>query len=383
MLIEMHDWNNLTIFAASGDEQAFGAVVKQHVGLVYTAAQRQLSDKAAIEDVVQSTFILLARKAGTLKPDGSLGAWLYRAACNKAREHQKSETRRKRREQEATMVEDLRNQEATVDWSLIAPILDEAMAALGHKDRAAVIMRFFEGRPLGEVGVALGVSEDAAQKRVSRALKRLRDRLEIQGIDCTTGALGGAIGGFGIVAVSESLVQSTIESAVSAGASASASVSTFLLSMKLPLVAAFLLGILVHFSLRALPGSRPNFEPDIDDLYTFNQILGEAIDLSNLQVRGIRQYAPNSKTPYTGWAKSDDKNTQGNPTWLWLYEDGEVTWTTVWRQNRKVNETHYKYGYMEKNGWHTAWYENGVKKLETHYKNGVMNGRHTEWDETV
>ena len=59
-------------------------------------------------------------------------------------------------------------------WQQISPLLDEALAQLGEKDRQAVLLRFFENKSLAEVGNRLGTGEDTARKRVSRALEKLR-----------------------------------------------------------------------------------------------------------------------------------------------------------------------------------------------------------------
>ena len=79
----------------------------------------------------------------------------------------------------------------SADWTQIEPLLDEAMAALDETDRSAVLLRYFENKNLREVGEALGASEDAAQKRVSRAVERLREFFSKRNV--TIGASGLAV----------------------------------------------------------------------------------------------------------------------------------------------------------------------------------------------
>ena len=74
------------------------------------------------------------------------------------------------------------------EWTQIEPLLDDAMAALDETDRAAILLRYFENKTLREVGAALGASEDAAQKRVSRAVERLREFFSKRNV--TIGASG-------------------------------------------------------------------------------------------------------------------------------------------------------------------------------------------------
>jgi prepilin-type processing-associated H-X9-DG protein len=79
----------------------------------------------------------------------------------------------------------------TADWTHVEPLLDEAMHALDETDRAAVLLRYFENKSLREVGATLGTSDDAAQKRVNRAVERLREFFTKRGV--TTAASGLAV----------------------------------------------------------------------------------------------------------------------------------------------------------------------------------------------
>jgi RNA polymerase sigma factor (sigma-70 family) len=157
--------------------------------LVHSAALRQVRSPQLAEEVVQSVFADLARGAGKLRPDTIVTAWLYAVTRRTAIDAIRKESRRQLREQIAV---EMTNMNATsADWTQIEPLLDDAMAALDETDRSAILLRYFENKNLREVGEALGASEDAAQKRVSRAVERLREFFSKRNV--TIGASGLAV----------------------------------------------------------------------------------------------------------------------------------------------------------------------------------------------
>jgi RNA polymerase sigma factor (sigma-70 family) len=170
----------LQSYANKGAEKAFEQLVFQHVGLVYGVALRCLNgDTALAQDVSQIVFLSLARKAKTLDSDTNMNGWLYRHAFHTATRMARTEKRRRGREiraasEEAPGASDTTpGEEANVDR-----LVSELLAGLAAKDRAALLLRFYEERSFREIGDALEVSEDAAQKRVSRALEKMRRKLE-------------------------------------------------------------------------------------------------------------------------------------------------------------------------------------------------------------
>ena len=175
----------LRAYVESGSEAAFAALVERHKGLVYASALRQTGEPSLAEEITQTVFIVLARKARTLKPGTLLSGWLFRATRFAARDALKIERRRVRREHEASLMNPNdtgpRTEEA-ITWQEIAPVLDESLARLGEMDRHALLLRFFEQRKLADVGQALGLSEDGARKRVQRALEKLRGMLSRRGV---------------------------------------------------------------------------------------------------------------------------------------------------------------------------------------------------------
>ena len=211
----------LSRFAKESDEAAFRELVARHLNLVYSVALRQLNGDAHLaQDVAQGVFTDLARKARALARHVVLAGWLYEAARYSAAKVVRGEQRRRAREEEAMAMQDP-TPEATPEWERLRPVLDTAMGELNTTERNAVLLRFFERQDYRAVGAALGVSEDAAQKRVSRALEKLRTTLARNGVTLSASALTAAIMGEAVQAVPAGLVVS-VATASLAGASAAA-----------------------------------------------------------------------------------------------------------------------------------------------------------------
>jgi RNA polymerase sigma factor (sigma-70 family) len=185
------DLELLRDYAQNKSEESFAELVRRHVNLVYSAALRQVRSPQLAEEVTQSVFTDLARNAGKLSnaTGGSpvLTAWLYQVAHRTAIDVVRRESRRQLREQIAS---EMNAMNATAsDWTHVEPFLDEAMHALDETDRAAVLLRYFENKSLREVGQTLGTSDDAAQKRVSRAVERLREFFSKRNVTVGAGGL--------------------------------------------------------------------------------------------------------------------------------------------------------------------------------------------------
>lgn len=174
------DLELLARYAQHRTEDAFAEIVRRHLGLVYSAALRQVRSPQLAEEVAQSVFTTLARDAGRLRSDTILSAWLYQVAHHTAANVVRGEARRQLREQIATEMNAMNA--TTADWTHIEPLLDDAMQALDETDRTAVLLRYFENKSLRAVGDALGTSENAAQKRLARAVEHLREFFGKRGV---------------------------------------------------------------------------------------------------------------------------------------------------------------------------------------------------------
>jgi RNA polymerase sigma factor (sigma-70 family) len=212
-------------YAESGSEPAFTELVTRHPDLVYSAALRQVPSSDLACDVAQNVFASLARGAralaGKLNPDASLAGWLCRCTRNLALNLRRDDFRRHSRERQA--METLHpSPETAPDWDRLCPLLDEAISRLNEADHDALVLRFFKNQDLRSVGLALDVSDDTAQKRVARALEKLREFLAHHGITTTGAALAMAISANAVQAAPAGLTV-TISAAAFAGTAVSTS----------------------------------------------------------------------------------------------------------------------------------------------------------------
>jgi RNA polymerase sigma factor (sigma-70 family) len=186
------DMQLLREYAAGNSEEAFATLVSRHVNLVYSAALRYAGNSHQAEEITQAVFVILAKKAGRLNSATVLSGWLYQTARLTASNFIRTENRRQHREQEAHM-QSIVNESVPELWKQVGPILDEAMAHLSETDRNAVVLRFFEGKPLKEVGAALGTTDDAAKMRVNRAVEKLRAFFLKRGVTLSSAGLTASI----------------------------------------------------------------------------------------------------------------------------------------------------------------------------------------------
>ena len=179
-------------YARTSSESAFAELVLRHIALVYSTALRGAAgDEQLAQDVSQSVFIDLARKAASLSNRSVLTGWLYTSTCFAVAKAVRSECRRRKHEQEAqAMQEPIAGETHDPDWEQIGPVLNSVMLDLNAADREALLLRFFERSSLAEIGRRLGWSENAARMRVDRALERLRGLLRRRGVTSSAAGLG-------------------------------------------------------------------------------------------------------------------------------------------------------------------------------------------------
>jgi len=223
--IEAPDMACLRQFVRDASQEAFTALVQRRIDMVYSAALRQVNDRALAEDVTQVVFITLARKAPDLvHRDVVLSAWLFRTTHLAALDALRRERRRRKHEQHAAMI----NPKKTITepdestWDDVRPLLDAALMGLSEKDRRAIALRFFEGRSVREIGSLQGISEDAARQRLWRATERLRVKLATRGVTPSALGLASVLSAHAVQAAPASLADAAAHAAFSAVAAKAA-----------------------------------------------------------------------------------------------------------------------------------------------------------------
>ena len=227
-----------------GSEQAFRELVERYVNLVYSAAIRHLEEAQLAQDVVQTVFTALARKARTLPRDVILGGWLYRHTCFVASQAARTERRHRARDRQALEMNAF-NDQPEPDWERLSPHLDQAMKGLGTSDRDAVVLRYFEGRNLRNVGAALGISEEAARKRVTRALEKLRSSFAARGVTLSATALAALLAEHVVVAAPVGMAGAVSAAALASSAAATGSTFTFLKLLAMTKIKVGIVGAIV------------------------------------------------------------------------------------------------------------------------------------------
>ena len=162
----MDDGQLLDEYRRDGSQTAFTALVGSYVNLVYSSARRQVADPGLAEDVTQAVFVLLAKRAESIRRPGALGGWLIKVTRYAAWEAIRERGRRQYHEQQAAAMKDERIETgAEPAWETYAPVVDEAMSRLGEVERSAVTLRYLQGLSLRQVGEAMGLSEEAGSRR--------------------------------------------------------------------------------------------------------------------------------------------------------------------------------------------------------------------------
>lgn len=180
-------------YAANGSETAFAGLVHCHINLVYSVALRSTGNSHDAQDATQAVFVILAKKATSLRQRTNLTGWLYETTRFVSSQLLRTRARRQIREQEAYMQSTLNEADTANVWTQLAPHLEAAMEKLAARDRALLVLRFYENKTAAETAALLGIREDAAQKRMARAVEKLRKFFVKQGITASGMAITGAV----------------------------------------------------------------------------------------------------------------------------------------------------------------------------------------------
>lgn len=221
----------LRLYSDTRSDAAFATLVRRYVDLVYSTAVRCVAgDVHLARDVTQEVFLVVARRAAALASHSALEGWLYTTTRYEAAHAVRHEQRRRAREQKAQLMNELHeDSKPEPDWQQLRPLLDDAMGVLSARDREAVVMRFFLHRSFRDISERLGLNEDAARRRVDRALDKLHQVLAQRGVASTATAIGGLLSTQAVGAAPAGLAElatrtalETSNGAIAAGWSASA-----------------------------------------------------------------------------------------------------------------------------------------------------------------
>ena len=241
----MDDQQLLQQFVKEGSQAAFSTLVQRHINVVYAAALRQVREPHLAEDVTQAVFIVLHRKAHKLRAMPTLGGWLLKVTRFAAIDAMRQQALQHRHEHAAAKREAAEDDPTAEDWKRVAPLLDEAMARLSDVDRNAIVMRYMEDATFPEVGQKLGLSEDAARKRVGRAMMKLRGLLARKGVAISLGGLTAMILSQNAIAAPPNLVASIASGTATGAAGAIATGTISMMGMAKAKLAAGIAGALL------------------------------------------------------------------------------------------------------------------------------------------
>lgn len=215
------DHENLRHYAITGAEDAFATVVRHYLPLVYGAALRRVGgDTHRAQDVAQLVFTALARNARAVARHPDLAGWLFTTTRFVAAKTLRGERRRAAREHAVSLTSDTMSPEPSSDASALHAVLDDVLMELRQIDRQVILLRFHRGLRLSAIGTQLGLSENAVQKRLERALDQLREKLARRRITSSAAALAAAFEQQAAIALPSGLAASTLTASLAGSAAA-------------------------------------------------------------------------------------------------------------------------------------------------------------------
>jgi RNA polymerase sigma factor (sigma-70 family) len=213
-------------YIAERDEVVFAALVRRHAAMVWGVCKRVLGHDQNAEDAFQATFMVLVRKAASIRPQSLLGHWLYGVAHQVAVKARAMNAKRMNREKQLPVP--IANATTKPDaWQELQPLLDQELGLLPEKYRVIIVLCDLEGRTRKEAAHCLGVPEGTVAGRQARARAMLAKRLARHGFAVAGGSLAALLSQAAVSAAPASAVASTIKSAsvIAAGGSIAASVA--------------------------------------------------------------------------------------------------------------------------------------------------------------
>jgi RNA polymerase sigma factor (sigma-70 family) len=187
----MEDRELLRQFVEQNSQVAFSEVVRRHTDWLYAVCCRRIGDASLAEDAIQAVFLALARKAPSLTNQTTLSPWLYQAAKFAANNMRRGVIRRARHESKAAAMEPIETPpDSPNKWQRLEGAIEPLLDRLKARDRQAILLRFYEQKTGAEIAAQLGISEEAVQKRVSRALERVREMWADSGGGVSSAGIG-------------------------------------------------------------------------------------------------------------------------------------------------------------------------------------------------
>jgi RNA polymerase sigma factor (sigma-70 family) len=236
------------------DENAFGTILDRHGPMLLGLCRRQLHGSHLAEDVLQATFLVLARKARSIRRRDNLAGWLYGVAQRLGREAQRAEAARRQREQVAAHARAEARGEA--GWDDLLRVLDEEMQRLPARYREPLLLCYLEARTQDEAAAHLGWSLSTVRRRLERGRELLRARMVRRGATLGAGLLASLVAPSTVRAVmSAELRQVVLTVAASALQPAAIAPSILMLAngeLRMAILTKCVLGSLIALSLAAV-----------------------------------------------------------------------------------------------------------------------------------
>jgi RNA polymerase sigma factor (sigma-70 family) len=184
----MMDRQLLERFIAEREADAFTALVQRHGPMVFGVCRRLLREPHDAEDAFQATFLVLARKAASIRKGESVASWLHGVAGYVASKMRVEAVRRSRRERQRRVPEVAENADS-LTWDELRSVLDEELGRLSASLRAPLVLCYLEGQTQDEAARRLGWSKSTLRRRLERGRRLLRDRLAGRGVTLSAGLL--------------------------------------------------------------------------------------------------------------------------------------------------------------------------------------------------